>query len=96
MTIDSMGNIFDCHRLLGHIEYSSGNVFSGRVTNEISEYYSNPYITSEECNNCSLLPLCQGGCKYREFRYGKNHACTSIKGAVKELIKRAATEINEL
>lgn len=96
LTIDSTGRIFDCHRLLGHKEYSSGDVFTGRESNKISEYYSNPYITNGECNNCSLLPLCQGGCKYRAFKYGKNHACTTIKGAVKELIKRAAEEINEL
>lgn len=93
LTIDSMGNIFNCHRLLGYQEYASGNVFTGRITNEISEYYSNPYITKDECNKCALLPLCQGGCKFREFKYGKEHACTSIKGAAEELIKRAAKEI---
>lgn len=96
LTIDSVGNIFDCHRLLGHEQYSSGNVFTGRVTNEISEYYADPYLKNEDCNKCNLLPLCQGGCKYRAFKYGKDHACTSVKGAVKELIKRAAEEINEL
>lgn len=96
LTIDSMGNIYDCHRLLGHAEYSSGNVFSGRTVNDISRYYSNPYITNEECNNCNLLPICQGGCKFRAFKYGKEHSCTLVKGAVKELIKRAAEEINEL
>ena len=95
LTIDSAGNIFNCHRLLGHEEYASGNVFSGRIKNEISDYYANPYITRDECNTCPLLPICQGGCKYREFRYGKEHSCTSVKGAVKELIKRAAKEIYE-
>ena len=95
LTIDSTGNIFNCHRLLGHVEYASGNVFSGRITNEIAEYYANPYITRDECNTCSILPICQGGCKYREFKYGKEHSCTLIKGAVKELVKRAAKEIYE-
>ena len=96
LTIDSMGNIFDCHRLLGNEQYASGNVFLGRTDNEISEYYANPYINDADCNKCNLLPICQGGCKYRSFKYGKNHACTSVKGAVKELIKRASEEINEL
>ena len=96
LTIDSMGNIFNCHRLLGHEEYSSGNVFSGRIRNEIAIYYANPIIDDETCNVCNLLPICQGGCKYREFKYGKEHACTSVKGAVRELIKRAAVEINEI
>ena len=96
LTIDSVGNIFNCHRLLGNERYASGNVFTGRISNDISEFYSNPIIIDSDCNNCNLLPLCQGGCKYRAFKYGKGHACTSVKGAVKELIKRAAREINEL
>lgn len=96
LTIDSMGNIFNCHRLLGHEEYSSGNVFTGRVKNEIAKIYSNPIISDERCCTCNLLPICQGGCKYRAYMYGKEHACTSVKGAVKELIKRAAREINTL
>ena len=96
LTIDSMGNIFNCHRLLGHEEYASGNVFSGRIVNDISSYYANPYLEEEECSMCHLLPLCQGGCKYRAFKYGKEHACTTVKGAIKDLIKRAFEEINEL
>lgn len=96
LTIDSTGNIFDCHRLLGHEEYASGNVFSGRVNNETTKYYSNPFINDDRCNDCNLLPICQGGCKYRAFKYGKEHACTSVKGTIKELIKRAALEINEI
>lgn len=95
LTIDSSGNIFDCHRLLGHEVYASGNVFSGRVDSDISRYFTNPHI-DEECNDCSLLPLCQGGCKYRSMTYGSEHACTFVKGAIEELIKKAAEEINEL
>lgn len=96
LTIDSSGDIFNCHRLLGHKEYASGNVFEGRKKNDIAKFYADPLIRDEQCNNCNLLPICQGGCKYRAFKYGKDHACTSVKGAVKELIKRAAVEINEL
>lgn len=96
LTIDSMGNIFNCHRLLGNEQYASGNVFTGRIENEISKHYANPYIDDADCNSCNLLPICQGGCKHRAFKYGKNRACTSVKGAVKELIKRVAEEINEL
>ena len=96
LTIDSMGNIFNCHRLLGHADKASGNVFTGRVNNDIAKFYADPYIKDEDCNKCNLLPLCHGGCKYRATQYGKDHACTLIKGAVHELIKRAVKEINEL
>lgn len=96
LTIDSCGNIFSCHRYLGREEYASGNVFNGRCDNEFSLNFSNPNITDEACNNCNLLPICQGGCKYRAFQFGKNHSCTMIKGAVEELIKRAEREISML
>lgn len=96
LTIDSLGNIFDCHRLLGHEKYASGNVFEGRKESEMSKFFSNPYLTDEECRSCNLLPLCQGGCKYRAMTFGKGHSCAFIKGAVKELIMRAADEINAL
>jgi uncharacterized protein len=96
LTIDSAGNIFNCHRLLGHEEYSSGNVFTGRETNEVAKIYANPIIEDDECNKCNLLPLCQGGCKYRGYMYGKEHACTTTKGAIKELVRRAAVEMNDV
>ena len=96
LTIDSNGNIFDCHRLLGHENYASGNVFDGREDNDVSKFFANPYIEDEQCNNCNLLPLCQGGCKYRSMTFGKEHSCTFIKGAVEDLILRAEEEIYEL
>lgn len=96
LTVDSLGNIYACHRYLGREEFSSGNVFTGREDNEFSLKFSNPEIIEQECNVCNLLPICQGGCKYRAYEFGRNHSCTIVKGAVKELIKRAASEINEL
>lgn len=96
LTIDSAGYIFDCHRLLGHEEYASGDVFNGRVNGEITKIFTDSELSNDECASCSLLPLCQGGCKYRAMTYGKEHACTFVKGVVEELIMRAADEINEL
>lgn len=52
-------------------------------------------MVDSECKECSLLPICQGGYKYRAREYGHNHSCTHVKGAVNELIKRAASEIIE-
>ena len=28
--------------------------------------------------------------------YGKEHACTTTKGAIKELVRRAAVEMNDV
>lgn len=93
VTIDAQGDIYVCHRLIGHKEYSSGNVFFGKLKNEIYKHYTNTKIESEECNNCNLLPICQGGCKYRAFAYGKDHACTMVKGASVQLLARVIKEL---
>lgn len=82
--------------MLGHEEYASGDVFNGRFNGKITKIFTDSELSNDECTSCSLLPLCQGGCKYRAMTYGKGHACTFVKGAVKELIMRAADEINEL
>ena len=96
LTVDSEGNIFVCHRLLGNPAYASGNVFTGRVHNEIARFFTDPDLHDPVCEDCALLPLCHGGCKHRAFTYGKQHACTMIKGAAAELIRRAAEEIRRL
>lgn len=93
LTIDAKGNIFACHRLLGREECSSGNVFTGRIENEISRYYSSYKLEDDECKKCALLPICQGGCKYRAKEFGHSYSCTSVKGAIKELIKSAVLEL---
>ena len=92
VTIDALGDIYVCHRLLGRKEYASGNVFTGKEYNDVYMHYSNTEIT-EECCNCNLLPICQGGCKHRAFKYGKERACISIKGAINQLIERVANEL---
>lgn len=93
VTIDADGDIYVCHRLMGRKEYSSGNVFTGKVHNEIYKHYANTVIDSEECNNCKLLPICQGGCKHRAFAYGKNRSCTPVKGSITQLLERVIKEL---
>ena len=89
IAIDSLGNIYVCHRLLGKGEqYSSGNVWSGIENNGISERFQSIEIR-EECRTCFLLPCCQGGCKLRAEEYGVQHACSPAKGVASELLLRA-------
>lgn len=89
VTIDSLGDIYICHRLLGKgRQYSSGNVFLGIEKNQIYHYYSD-YRIADSCGKCALLPVCQGGCKHRRMEYGKSNACIPIKGVADKLILRA-------
>jgi radical SAM protein with 4Fe4S-binding SPASM domain len=96
LTIDSLGDFYVCHRLLGQgSKYSCGNVRSGFVENKISDYYRNSGLCYLECDSCNLLPICQGGCKYSawKFKGKKNSACTPIKGIADKMLLRTLKEL---
>lgn len=85
--IDSKGDFYKCHRVLGRGEkYCSGNVKSGVLKNEIYQFFCNTDLVFEECKECALLPICQGGCKINAYIYRDNHACSPMKSILKKLI----------
>ncbi len=96
IAIDSHGDIFVCHSLLGKgSEYSSGNVSKGIVHNEVYLHYQNSTITEKMCVNCNLLPLCHGGCKFKREMYNTNQFCIPIKGCPEEALRHALKEIQD-
>lgn len=95
VSIDSLGDIYICHRLLGKgKQFSSGNIFYGIEKNKIYKDYSD-YKINQSCNHCEFLPLCQGGCKHRRQEYGDAKACTPIKGVADKLILRVFNNLQE-
>lgn len=86
--IDSRGDLYKCHRVLGRgSRYSSGNVSTGIVRNDIYEFFCNSDLPYKECETCKILPICQGGCKINAYIYHDEHACAPIKNIVSDLIK---------
>jgi len=86
--IDSRGDLYKCHRVLGKgSKYSSGNVSTGIIKNDIYNFFCNSDLPYTECKTCKILPICQGGCKINAYIYNDDHACSPIKGIVTELIK---------
>lgn len=86
--IDSKGDLYKCHRVLGKgRQYSSGNVKTGIIQNEIYKFFCNTDVAFKECNKCKLLPVCQGGCKINAYIYNDEHACSPIKNIYPELIE---------
>lgn len=86
--IDSKGDLYKCHRILGKgAKYCSGNVRTGVIKNEIYNFFCNTKLSFSECNTCKILPICQGGCKINAFMYKDTHACSPIKSIVNELIE---------
>ena len=86
--IDSKGDLYKCHRVLGKGEqYSSGNVRTGIIKNDIYNFFCNTDLSYDECKDCKILPICQGGCKINAYVYNDEHACSPIKSIYKELIE---------
>ena len=95
VTIDSHGDLYVCHRLLGKgKDYSSGNVVEGFIDNEIRRKYQSIELEDDRCKECNILPLCQGGCKYRRYTYSKENACSNIKAISGKLLIRAIKHMN--
>ena len=85
--IDSKGDFYKCHRVLGMGEkYCSGNVKTGILKNEIYNFFCSTDLVFDECKTCVLLPICQGGCKINAYIYHDNHACSPMKSIFKKLL----------
>ncbi len=96
LSIDSKGDFYICHRYFGKGgKYSSGNVSTGLIQNEIACKYRD-YRIPPKCEQCNLLPICQGGCRYNRDVYGESQACVPSKGAIKQLILKAIEEMQAL
>ena len=80
------GDIYKCHRVLGREEYASGNVKSGIANNDAYKFFCNTKLTYDECNSCSILPICQGGCKVNARLYSGKEACAPCKAIIEDLI----------
>lgn len=86
------GNIYKCIGFIGIKGLSVGNVEDDfiKTINNIKEQISiNPW-NNEECINCSLLPLCLGGCRFHS--YVENNNITKAY-CHKELIERTEFEL---
>lgn len=86
-SIDSDGRLYKCHRGLGRIEFSSGNVFTGVEKNSAYYFFSNSNESMDECKECVLLPVCQGGCKINTKLYKGKECCAPSKAIIKELVQ---------
>ena len=80
ITIDANGDLFKCHRLVGRKDFKVGSVANGVINdNDVYRFFKEIEITSLECLDCSILPICQGGCKGNALMYGASHRCHNIK-----------------
>lgn len=60
--IDFAGNIYQCQHLLCNPEYVIGNILDGgiKINKKVLEWYDG--TLPAKCEDCNVIPLCQGGC----------------------------------
>lgn len=86
-SIDCNGKLYKCHRGLGRDEYASGDVFSGVEKNDIYNFFCNTELCMEECNECAILPICQGGCKINVRLFSGKGCCAPSKAIINQLVQ---------
>lgn len=84
--IDPLGDIYKCWNTIGDKSYCVGNVSKGIVINKQLTKWINYDQVGEDCINCAILPLCNGGCPYHYIKSGK-HRCNSFKNNHNDIIK---------
>lgn len=82
LAIDYRGYLYQCQHLLCREKFAIGNVFTGvPITKPLLHWYDGKISTS--CEECEVLPLCQGGCVTKP-RIGKNeYICHMMKYRLK-------------
>lgn len=86
--IDDQGLLYKCQKHLGKSDFNCGNVFDGVDKNKIYEYYVTEQLNDENCHNCRMLPICQGGCKANRLLYGSKFACPPSKSIIEKLVMK--------
>lgn len=77
--IDPEGDLYKCWMSFQDKKYKIGNVSSGTPFNSLmnARYLcGSDYIFSPRCRECSVLPICEGGCPMRRYlnKYEWNNA----------------------
>lgn len=86
-SIDCNGKLYKCHRGLGRDEYASGDVFTGIQKNDIYNFFCDTEVFMDECNDCAILPICQGGCKINARLYKGKGCCAPSKAIINQLVQ---------
>ncbi|MGN0618235.1 MAG: thioether cross-link-forming SCIFF peptide maturase [Ruminiclostridium sp.] len=64
------GDIYPCHQFVGIDDWKMGNIYDGKVNQEIADYFAKTHIYSKkDCADCWARFYCSGGCNATGFIY---------------------------
>lgn len=82
-TIDPLGNLYTCvHEF--NPKFAVGNVRNGLTQEKLTDYLKFREVNvfdDQECRQCRLLPMCNGGCRRYRVNHGK-HLCIDEKQSI--------------
>lgn len=87
-TIDSDGTLKKCERNVGDANCVIGNVSNGLYYNDVERDFQRNDVL-DQCMNCSIYPICRGGCKKMRMD-GKSIDCSLAREELIEI--RISTE----
>ena len=64
------GDIYPCHQFAGDPAFRMGNVFEGKLDEEIRGKFKNSCLfTRQKCDSCFAKFICSGGCNANNYHY---------------------------
>lgn len=86
--IDYDGNIYKCWNDVCDTNYKVGKVGNTIEFNDnITKWNKYNAIDDEKCRECSILPICAGGCPRESVYFQKQNKCEDIKFIIKDLME---------
>lgn len=90
VSVDTNGDIYDCHRMIPNRNNFIGNIYEINDATEINneKYYKYKCNLREECAKCDYRYLCGGGCVYS---HSENY-CDVLKTKYRAILARIWNE----
>lgn len=68
LAVTPSGDIYPCHQFIGQNEFLMGNVFDGKLKEDVITLLRQTHVFSkEECSTCWARFFCSGGCNANNF-----------------------------
>lgn len=67
-TVHYDGSLYKCVTWIGHEAYRIGDVVHGVTEQALSNHHVGHWLRDEQCQTCTYLPLCFGGCRFMAYQ----------------------------
>lgn len=69
-SVTPSGDIYPCHQFAGDKNFCMGNVFEGKLNEDIRARFKNSCLfTRKKCENCFAKFICSGGCSANNYHF---------------------------